>query len=147
MAESQWVDSPKKGKKPRRVGYLKMKVIDDLNKETINKVVQDSLSSKSELITDDSTSYVDLKGHVKSHYSEVIPKDRIGEKLPWIHIAISNAKRQLLNSYHNVKPEFLQSYLDEFCYKFNRRYFGEVLFGRLLVAAVSSKNEFRYKYG
>jgi len=124
-----------------------MKVIDDLNKETINKVVQDSLSSKSELITDDSTSYVDLKGHVKSHYSEVIPKDRIGEKLPWIHIAISNAKRQLLNSYHNVKPEFLQSYLDEFCYKFNRRYFGEVLFGRLLVAAVSSKNEFRYKYG
>jgi len=122
-----------------------MKVIDDLNKETINKVVQDSLSSKSELITDDSTSYVDLKGHVKSHYSEVIPKDRIGEKLPWIHIAISNAKRQLLNSYHNVKPEFLQSYLDEFCYKFNRRYFGEVLFGRLLVAGVCNKKEFLYK--
>ncbi|MDA3882534.1 MAG: IS1595 family transposase, partial [Bacteroidales bacterium] len=61
--------------------------------------------------------------------------------------AISNAKRQLLNSYHNMKPEFLQSYLDEFCYKFNRRYFKEVLFGRLLVAAVSNKNEFRYKHG
>jgi hypothetical protein len=147
MAESELVESPKKGKKPRRVGYLKMKVIDDLTKETINKVVQESLSGQSGLTTDNSTSYVDLKGFVKSHYSEVVPKNKIGEKLPWVHIAISNAKRQLLNSYHKVKPEFLQSYLDEFCYKFNRRYFGEALFGRLLVAAVSNKNEFRYKYG
>ncbi|MGK0138511.1 MAG: hypothetical protein ACI9DJ_001967, partial [Algoriphagus sp.] len=40
-----------------------------------------------------------------------------------------------------------QSYLDEFCYKFNRRYFGEAMFARLLVATVSNKNKFRYKYG
>tara|TARA_R110002096_G_C14611280_1_gene723425 strand:+ start:927 stop:1862 length:936 start_codon:yes stop_codon:yes gene_type:complete len=147
MAESELVAAPKKGKKPRRVGYLKMKVIDDLKKETINKVVQNTLSKDAHLHTDDSTSYVDLQGFVASHQSEVIPKEKIGEKLPWVHIAISNAKRQILNSYHNIKPEFLQSYLDEFCYKFNRRYFGEALFGRLLVAAVSNKNEFRYKYG
>ncbi|MBU0559018.1 MAG: IS1595 family transposase, partial [Bacteroidetes bacterium] len=42
-------------------------------------------------------------------------------------------------------PEFLQSYLNEFCYKFNRRYFGEALFDRLLLACVTSKNEFRYR--
>lgn len=147
MAESEMVASPKKGAKPRRVGYLKMKVIDDLRKETINSVVQESLSDQSRLYTDDSTSYMDLWSYVQPHHSEVIPKNKVEEKLPWVHIAISNAKRQLLNSYHNVKPEFLQSYLDEFCYKLNRRYFGEALFGRLLVAAVSNKNEFRYKYG
>jgi hypothetical protein len=67
--------------------------------------------------------------------------------LPWVHIAISNAKRQIINTFHDVKPEFLQKYLDEFCYKFNRRYFGEALFGRLLIACVSYKNEFRYLYG
>lgn len=147
MAESELVASPKKGQKPRRVGYLKMKVIDDLQKETINQVVQNTISKDSQLHSDDSTSYVDLHGFVESNHKEVIPKEKIGEKLPWVHIAISNAKRQLLNSYHNIKPEFLQSYLDEFCYKFNRRYFAEALFGRLLVAAVSNKNEFRYKYG
>ena len=50
--------------------------------------------------------------------------------------------------FHPPKCEFLRSdYLDEFCYKFNRRYFGEALFGRLLVICVSYKNEFRYKYG
>ena len=49
--------------------------------------------------------------------------------------------------FHDVKPEFLQKYLDEFCYKFNQRYFGEALLNRLLVACVSYKNEFRYIYG
>ncbi|MDR1091964.1 MAG: IS1595 family transposase, partial [Prevotella sp.] len=34
--------------------------------------------------------------------------------------------------------------LNEFCYKFNRRYFAENLFDRLLIAAVSYKNSFRY---
>ncbi|MDR0969046.1 MAG: IS1595 family transposase, partial [Lentimicrobiaceae bacterium] len=36
---------------------------------------------------------------------------------------------------------------NEFCYKFNRRYFGECLFDRLMVAAVSYKNQFRYNRG
>ncbi|MDR2385161.1 MAG: IS1595 family transposase, partial [Tannerella sp.] len=31
----------------------------------------------------------------------------------------------------------------EFFYKFNRRYFGEFLFDRLMIAAVSYKNVFR----
>ncbi|MBR3859491.1 MAG: IS1595 family transposase, partial [Bacteroidaceae bacterium] len=40
--------------------------------------------------------------------------------------------------------EYLQNYLNEFCWKFNRRNFGEALFDRLMVAAVSYKNQFRY---
>jgi hypothetical protein len=63
--------------------------------------------------------------------------------LPWVHIAISNAKRMLLNVFHDLEPAYLQSYLNEFCYKFNRRCFGEQQFDRLLLAAVASKNEFR----
>ncbi|MFV0419891.1 MAG: IS1595 family transposase, partial [Dysgonomonas sp.] len=123
------------------------KVIDDLKKETINDAVRELTKDVQQIDTDDSTSYVDLKGFVPKHNSQVIAKDKVGEVLPWVHIAISNAKRQLINTFHDIKPEFLPNYLDEFCYKFNRRYFGEALFGRLLVACVSYKNEFRYKYG
>jgi len=82
---------------------------------------------------------------VKQHKSIVIPKEKVGEILPWVHIAISNAKRMILDIYNNVKPEYLQSYLNEFCFKFNRRYFGEALFDRLLVASASAKNDFRYR--
>jgi transposase-like protein len=147
MAESEFVQSQKKGQKPRRVGYLKMKVIDDLQSETINEQVKTLAGSVTDIDSDDSTSYVDLKDFVPRHNAQVIPKEKVGEILSWVHIAISNSKRLILNTFHNVKPEFLQKYLDEFCYKFNRRYFGEALFNRLLVATVCYKNEFRYVYG
>jgi hypothetical protein len=124
-----------------------MKVIDDLKKETINSAVQTLASGVSEIDTDDSTSYMELKKIVRRHNSQVIPSEKVGEILPWVHIAISNAKRQIINTFHDVKPEFLQKYLDEFCYKFNRRYFGEALLSRLLITCVSYKNEFGYLYG
>src|SRR5690606_7767884 len=75
---------------------------------------------------------------------------RGGAGRTWYNIAsfvLSYAERRPLNRHHNVKPEFLQSYLVELFYKINRRCFGEALFGRLLVAAVGNKNEFRHKYG
>ena len=65
--------------------------------------------------------------------------------LPWVHLAISNAKRILLDLHHNIKPEFLQGYLNEFCYKFNRSYYGEAMFERLLLVSATSKNDFSYR--
>jgi transposase-like protein len=148
MAESEKVleKSSKKGKS-RRVGFIKMQVIDNLEADTITPIVADKVSKNASLDTDDSTSYVNLKTVVKSHKPKVVPKKKVGEALPWVHITISNAKRMLLDMYHGIKPEFLQSYLNEFCYKFNRRYYGEALFERLLVASVSNKNSFRYIKG
>ena len=34
--------------------------------------------------------------------------------------------------------QHIQNYLDEFCYKFNRRYFGDKLSDRLLIAALET---------
>ena len=146
MVESKAVEgkTTKKGK-PRKVGFLKMQVIPDLQSVTINKQVSSSISKESTLITDDSTSYTDLKNFVNQHTAQVIPKHQVGEILPWVHLAISNAKRMLLDIHHKIKPEFLQSYLNEFCYKFNRRYFGEAMFDRLLIVSATSKNEYRYR--
>ena len=40
--------------------------------------------------------------------------------------------------------EYLQYYyLNEFCYKFNRRYFGEKLFAQLAMVAVCYPTDFR----
>ena len=94
------------------MGYLKMKVIDDLNSETINEQIKALAGNTTEIDTDYSTSYVDLKDFVPRHNAQVIPKEKVGEILPWVHIAISNSKRQIINTYHDIKPEFLQKYLD-----------------------------------
>lgn len=87
-----------------------------------------ALSHNTYALLSDGTSYVKLKDAVDKHKSQVIPKEKIGSVLPWVHIAISNAKRLLLYIHHDIKPEHLQNYLNEFCYNFNRRYFGEALF-------------------
>ncbi len=146
MAESKKVEgkTTKKGK-PRKVGFIKMHVIPNLKAETINEQVRTGITKESTLITDDSTSYTDLRKIVAKHHAQVIPKKQVGEILPWVHLAISNAKRMLLDIHHNIKPEFLQGYLNEFCYKFNRRYFGEAMFDRLLIVSATSKNEYRYR--
>lgn len=79
------------------------------------------------------------------HQSQVIDPNDIGRVLPWVHIAISNAKTLLADMYHGVKPEFLQEYLNEFCHKFNRRYFGEDLFDRLVMISATYRTDFRHR--
>ncbi len=148
MAESVIVkDKFTKTGKPRKVRYIKMQVIENLESETITSIVENNVSRTATLDTDDSTSYVKLKNVVKEHNPKVINKESIGTALPWVHIAISNSKRVLLDMFHGIKSEFLQNYLDEFCYNFNRRYYGEALFERLLTVAVNDKNLFRYNRG
>jgi len=145
MAESKTVENPKAVKKPKKVRYLKMNVISDLKSETITKNVKEHVENKADLMTDDSTSYTKLKEHVHSHTVSVIPNEELPSVLPWVHTAISNAKRKLLGVYYKIKPEYLQYYLNQFCYKFNRRYFGEKQFDRLLIAAVSYTRDFKSK--
>ena len=145
MAESEFVENPKPGRKPKRVNHIKMQVISDLKSNTITSIVKEQVVKSADLITDDSTSYTKLIEHVNSHVAKVVEPQMIPIILPWVHIAISNAKRLLLDVHHKIKTEYLQYYLNEFCYKFNRRYFGEKLFDRLLIAAVSYTPEFKSK--
>jgi transposase-like protein len=141
MVESEQTYS-KKHRIQRKAGHVKMVVIPNLKKEVITGEVINSIHPESELITDGSNSYNELHNHVKSHDSHIVSPKEVCNLLPWVHIVISNAKRLFLDVYHNVKPEFLQSYLNEFCYKFNRRNMD--MFDRLCYASVSYKTEFKH---
>ena len=149
MAESQAVEPSEqpKGKRAvnRKVGHIKMRVMPNLSAQTLTEATSTHVSPDSTLDTDGSSSYVGLSGVVDELRKHVVPQDMICNLLPWVHIAISNAKRLLLDIFHCVSPEYLQGYLNEFCYKFNRRYFGPHLFDRLLIAGANYKNEFRYR--
>jgi hypothetical protein len=41
--------------------------------------------------------------------------------LPW-DIAIGHLKTFLLGTFHGVTSKYLQEYLNEFCYRYNRRF-------------------------
>ena len=74
-----------------------------------------------------------------------IPPEKLPGVLPWVHTAISNAKRQLLGVYYKMKPEYLQYYINQLVINLGRRYFGEKQFDRLLVAAVIYTPDFKSK--
>ena len=98
MVESVPVEgkTTKKGK-PRKVGHLRMLVINNLKSDTIKQIVEDNVALKTIIDTDNSNSYVKFKELDVDHRPNIIPKDKVNEMLPWVHIAISNAKRLLLD--------------------------------------------------
>jgi len=138
MAESTPLEDPETGQQSRQCRYFKAKVLTNHQAEQINQTVQESLDEKSIVFTDKSTSYVDIADYVELHVTERSGKDTTKDTLKWVHITISNAKRNLLGNYHKIKGKYLQLYLNEFVYKLNRRYFGERLFDRLVIANITA---------
>ncbi len=122
---------------------VRMGGIPDLESKTISPIAGGSVDAESSVVSDGTKSHVKFPEMFRKYVGRVISVDEIGKVLPWVHVAIANAKKRLANIYHGIKPEFLQGYLNEFCHKFNRRYFGERLFDRMLVAATLYSPSFK----
>lgn len=137
-AESTPLEDPETGKKSKHVRYFKAKVLESHKADQINTNAEESFDDQSIVFSDKSASYVDIADYVDMHVTEKSSKESTVETLRWVHIFISNAKRNLLGNYHKIKGKYLQLYLNEFVYKLNRRYFGERLFDRVIVAAITS---------
>lgn len=60
------------------------------------------------------------------------PPELVDEWLPWVHIVISNFKSYVLGTYHDISGRYVQEYLDEFCYRLNRRFWENQIPNRLL---------------
>jgi transposase-like protein len=129
-----------KGKPDRKAGYLKMKVMDNLKADSINTTIQNNVKPDTTAQTDGYRGYNKLKEILSKHTVVIEPDKKKAAKLfPWVNRTISNAKKVLLCNHHNgINNSFVQNYLDEFCYKFNRRYFGDKMFDRLVLAALET---------
>lgn len=148
MVESEETEPKKKGQKTRKAGHIKMKVMKDLSSATVNDIAAKSIDSSADIIGDAYPSHSKLDNVAAKVKKDVVKPKDAPKVLPWVHTAIANAKSLFRDMYHGIKEEFLQEYLNEFCYKFNRRYFGEKVFDRLVIAAVSYRPTFEHRlYG
>lgn len=128
-----------KHKPNAKVGYLKMIVLENLKSESISSSLKGELGQASIVRTDGYKGYSKLKEQVKEHQVyRTFDKEVLEKTFPWVHTAISNAKRLFLGIHHSIKDCYMQNYLNEYTYKFNRRYYGEALFDRMLVAAITN---------
>ncbi|GGP06544.1 hypothetical protein GCM10010992_26970 [Cloacibacterium rupense] len=137
MVESTPLEDTDIVKKEKQIRFFKAKVLDVYNGELISKAIKELIDNQSIVFTDRTISYVDIADFVELHIMEKSSKETTQETLKWVHIAISNAKRNLLGNYHRIKRKYLQFYLNEFIYKLNRRYLGDKLFERLVIANIT----------
>ena len=115
--------------------YLKMRVTSNIKQASVKKFAHAAFADGSIIRSDGYRSYIPaLEGYTHEHS----PYDPDSGLLHWLHIIIGNAKAFILGTYHGLPKANLQSYLDEFCFRFSRRSFGGALLERLAFAITFS---------
>ncbi len=126
-------EKTKKHKPGSRCRYFKIQVCPDMKADTVKDLMNQSVALKSRKFTDGFSTYKALAQKMNI-IPETTPSDQAHIKLPWVHTAIGNLKRILNGIHHHSKPEYLQNYIDEYCFRLNRRFFRNNLYQRGLIA-------------
>lgn len=106
----------------KKIGRIRMQRIPDASAKTLEAFVQGHIQQKSKIITDGWKGYLGLPK--KGYTHEAIPGNSVGEEelLPRVHRVASFFKRWLLGTHHGrFEPKHLDSYLEEFTFRFNHR--------------------------
>jgi hypothetical protein len=111
-----------------------MKEVQNMNFKTVKEVTSHHLLADQHVITDAYPS-LNIIDKTQQHEPRVTQTEKVDERLPWVHIAIGNLKTFLLGTFHGVMGNYLQEYLNEFCYRYNR-YFVEKIPNRLVNMAI-----------
>ena len=114
-----------------RPKFLKLRMIPNITTRTLQNVVDQYVQKGATIECDGYRSYPRLE-NVTVDASKYKPGD-----LKWVHVAIGNLKSFLLDTYHGSCGNY-QPYLDEFCFRFNRRFQPGQLFARLSRAVATS---------
>jgi transposase-like protein len=120
--------------------FVTFEQIESICAKQILPALEKSVEKGSKLITDGEGAYVMAQkdGYEHDRYIESKDPEIAHEMLRWINTLTSNLKRFLLSTHHGVYPKYRKAYLTEFAYRFNRRYWPEQMFDRLLYACIHS---------
>lgn len=93
------------------------------------------------IVTDDWSGYADLGKRSYDHraIAECGDPEISEEFLPISHLVFANLKTWLAGTHHGVSARHLQAYLNEFTFRFNRRFYPFNAFRSLLGLAGSAR--------
>jgi len=125
----------------KKAGFAKMRVVNSVSGNEIRGMASSSFEDKTTVLTDGWHGYRPLAQDGWDHIYEVVSEEKKAIKvLPWVHTLIANIKGNLRGVHHGVTPKYLSRYLDEFCYRFNRRYWPDQIFLRLINACINTSS-------
>jgi len=120
--------------------FAKMQVVESVNKEEIDKIISMTIPKGETIKTDGLNVYKSLRNQGYQHERIIISGSgmKAHELLKWVHIIAGNAKAWINGTFHGIDRKHLQSYLDEFCYRLNRRFHENELLDRVITACANS---------
>jgi hypothetical protein len=128
-------------KKLMYAGRLRLRVIEDRSAVNLNAFVKKNVATGSKVRTDGWTGYQDLPGMGYNHDPLTLGREaeKIDGHLPMIHLVFSNLKTWILGTHHGaIAHHHLQAYLNEYVYRFNRRFYPMTAFNSILAIAARS---------
>ena len=107
-----------------RDGRLKLQVIERADGKTIKPIIKQTVSADAEIVTDGFGGYAGLSKIFREH--QVLNKEKEEYAKGKYHTNTIEGfwtllKRGIYGQYHKVSVDHLQSYLDEFTFKYNHR--------------------------
>ena len=100
-------------------GRLRLAVTKDYSADSLHSFIAAALAAGSTAKTDGWSGYPGAPDVV--HDPHVVGPMAAHIVLPWIHVTFSNLKPWAKGVYHGLRKPHLQTYLDEFVFRFNRR--------------------------
>src|SRR5271167_4842356 len=113
-----------------RSGRVRLAMIADNSAASLEAFVRANVKRGTTLLTDGHASYSGLTEYRRD--PRVVGKMAGHVVLPWIHRAFSLMKRWSLGTYHGLRRKHLDTYLNEFVFRYNRRFHRHVSFEALL---------------
>ena len=110
-------------KRGRRLGRIRLQIASDCSSGSLMPFIEQNIKYGGHIITDGWKGYAPLENKNFSHQKVYWAKS--GDKssiLPGVHLVISLLKRVILGTFQGrFESKHLQSYLDEYVFRFNRR--------------------------
>lgn len=132
------------GKKHRRrvyAGRLRLRVVPERSADMLTGFVKENVAHDTIVRTDGWAGYPELGGLGYQHEALTLGGDpeKAEAHLPMIHLVFSNLKTWIKGTHHSrIEPKHLQAYLNEYVFRFNRRFYPMTSFHSILGIAVRS---------
>ena len=123
-------------------GRIRLQEVPDYSAASLHPFLATNLAPGATAKTDGWSGYPGAPG--VHHDPHTVGKMAAHIVLPWTHRVFSNLKTWALGVYHGLRREHLQSYLDEFVFRFNRRHHRHASF-RALLGIAAGHAPFTYK--
>lgn len=116
--------------------FAKMIVVENMKDEKISPEIKKLIETGSILRTDAHRTLANLKEYLHEVVVTYEQPELAESVFRWVNVITSNAKSFILGTFHGLPKKYLSRYLDEFCYRFNRRFCEHQIFAKLVNACL-----------